>query len=335
MAVTKTTVNVAGSFSAAQLATGFAQALTDAGLLTSSTWYDSFLSGTIENRILEVQHDNTKTYGKTYYWFMFTTTDIYVHNCSGWNATTHVPTGTQYLDYYNTVTNATTSQRNLLTLANATNVTFTTYKSGTCGWILLRNGTASFLFNIFPAGITFQPWVDLNKVYVTGLSSPKFTAVGAYGYIEFWGYTGYTRRTLNLGAGSYGTTSAASYNFYQENYSGWVFPGAITNSTNYPFNQGSFNSSYGVIVPLGITANNPAYTTNFYPIINNLPYAAWSTSNMGVDFAVFSDYANNTYSLQDTVVVSSGVEEWEVMGFANSTAANAGRPSPLFMARVI
>jgi hypothetical protein len=45
-------------------------------------------------------------------------------------------------------------------------------------------------------------------------------------------------------------------------------------------------------------------------------------------------YADNNITLLDTFVVSSGVEEWETVGYANNAFVNDGA-SPLFLARVV
>ena len=50
MAVTKQTYTAAATWTAAQLATLFENAFINAGLMTA--WYDSFLSGTVENLVL-------------------------------------------------------------------------------------------------------------------------------------------------------------------------------------------------------------------------------------------------------------------------------------------
>ena len=102
MACTKQTYTATATWTASDLAQLFEDAFIDAGLMTA--WYDSFLSSSVENRVLEVVYDGTKTYGKTYYWFMFTTTGVYLHVATGWDAPNNVPSGTQYLDYFSTTT---------------------------------------------------------------------------------------------------------------------------------------------------------------------------------------------------------------------------------------
>ena len=84
MACTKETYTAAATWTPAQLAQLFEDAFIDAGLMTA--WYDSFADSGIENRVLEITYDGTKTFGKTYYWFMFSTSGVYLHVATGWSA---------------------------------------------------------------------------------------------------------------------------------------------------------------------------------------------------------------------------------------------------------
>jgi hypothetical protein len=74
MAVTKQTYTASATWTASGLASIFRSAFIDAGLMTE--WHDSFLN-TIENRVLEITYNGSKTYGKTYHWFQFTTSGVF------------------------------------------------------------------------------------------------------------------------------------------------------------------------------------------------------------------------------------------------------------------
>ena len=152
MAVTKQTYTLSPTWTASSLADTFRSAFIDAGLMTE--WYDAFLSGSVENRILEVVNDATKTYGTVYYWFMFTTTEVRVHTALSWDATAHVPSGTIYQDYYSTTTNSTTNHTALSTsLVATTSLTLTRYTSAintSCTWFFLRQ--SSSLRFLIPSG---------------------------------------------------------------------------------------------------------------------------------------------------------------------------------------
>jgi len=96
MAVTVNTQTVSATWTAANLRTGFENLFIANGEMTA--WYDSFTVSGREYGVLEKTYD-AGTYGKTYYVFKFTTTEIYCMICGGWNAVSHVPTGTNGVDY--------------------------------------------------------------------------------------------------------------------------------------------------------------------------------------------------------------------------------------------
>jgi hypothetical protein len=213
MAVTKETYSASPTWSAAQLAQLFEDAFIDAGLMTA--WYDSFLSGSVENRVLEVTYDASKTYGKCYYWFQFTTSFAGVSIASGWDAATGVPTGTQYLDFYATTTNATTNHYSIAgTLIASTQVSLVRYTSGGHSWFVLRNGATPFPFMITPGTATIVPWLDLDKTlfhHFVDVSLSQFaTTNDSIGRIEF--ASRYRLRRSFVGAhGLRGETTSSNY----------------------------------------------------------------------------------------------------------------------------
>lgn len=141
MAVTKQTYTATPTWTAAQLATIYRSAFIDAGLMTD--WHDSFLSGSVENRVLRVQYDASKTYGTTFYWFMFTTSGAFLHVATGWNTATDQPTGTQFLDFFATTTNATTNHWQFSgALSSTTAADLIRYSSGNQHWFVSRQGKA-------------------------------------------------------------------------------------------------------------------------------------------------------------------------------------------------
>lgn len=177
MAVTKQvyTVTAAPTWTNLAAATAFESAFVDAGLMTS--WYDSFANGAHENRVLEVIYDPTKTYGKTYYWFIFVSNVIYVHIATGWNSTTHVPTGTQYLDYFSTATNTAGNHRALYTPGNNTaDLYLTRYTASGSSWFTIHLASTYKTFGIIPSTHTVRSWIDLDKVCFSGLIESKLVA---------------------------------------------------------------------------------------------------------------------------------------------------------------
>jgi hypothetical protein len=334
MAVTKETYTAAATWTAAQLATLFEDAFVDAGLMTA--WYDTFLSGTVENRILEITYDGAKTYGKTYYWFMFTTTAIGVSVATGWNATTGVPTGTQYLDFFATTTNATTNHYILRTgLATGTAAELVRYTASGYSWFAFRNGATPTPFFIAPAATGIASWIDLDKVmfhhFVIAL--PTVTAAASTSRASIHLKSAYAiRRSYHAQGFLRGITAVAQYldTYYTLGYLG--AGNASGSSTNYAGADNVVENKF-ILVPYGFNNSNPAYSTNSLPIINGYSFSNYSTSSMPADFGVFFNYGVTTFAFGDRIVVSSGVEEWEVYGFANNTDADSA--SALILARVV
>ena len=333
MAVTKQTYTAAATWTAAQLATLLENAFINAGLMTA--WYDSFLSGTVENRVLEITYNGAKTYGKTYYWFTFTTSTIGVAIASGWNAGTDVPTGTQYLDYFSTATNTQNNHYQIKTgLAAGTAAELVRYTASGYSWFAFRNGANPVPFFIAPASTGIAPWVDLDKVLFHHLIVPTIAVSSAtgtsYASIEF--RSAYILRR-SFGA-SFMRTNTSTNDYWQTEIPtlGYIAPGNSTSAFNANYVPGSVQARL-VLIPYGFNNTNPAYTTNYTPVINGYSYSNYTTSNMPADFGVFFNYGTTAFAFGDRIVVSAGVEEWEVYGFANNT--NADSASALIVARVV
>jgi hypothetical protein len=327
MAVTKETYTAAATWTAAQLATLFEDAFVDAGLMTA--WYDTFLSGTVENRILEITYDGAKTYGKTYYWFMFTTTTIGVAIASGWNATTHVPTGTPNLDFFSATTNATGNHYVIRTgLATGTGAELVRYTASGYSWFAFRNGATPTPFFIAPASTGIAPWIDLNKVlfhhYITGTASVTSATSTSAAFITFA-----SQFCLRRSYWTQGFLRGRSSTGYTDNHTTLSYVGA----TNTNANTANLSTTSSIFVPYGFNNTNPAYTTDYFPIVNGYSYSNYTTSNMPADFGIFFNYGTTAFAFGDLIVVSAGVEEWEIYGFANNTAAD--NASALIVARVV
>jgi hypothetical protein len=353
MAVTKQNYTQAATWTASQLANLFQSAFTDAGLMTA--WYDSFLSGSVENRILEIQYDNTKTYGKTYYWFMFTTGGVFTHIASGWNATTHVPTGTQYLDYYSTTTNATTNHNPWLALSTATAVTVSRYSSGArsgYSWFLVTNGSTSGNVHIPRASVPLPAWIDLNKVLFHAYTTCVNIGNAQWPNVSFRDLGSCLRRSFHVGSALNGnTTNPSAYagaipgnstgtSPLSGNYDGVSAPAlsyiclanASSNSAVGANWRGSPATGNSIILPTGFNSSNPAFTTDYIPVYSELLYNPYVSEAMPSDFGVTFHFANNTMAFYDKLIVSSGSEEWEMLLAANTNTVTTNG-SALFMAR--
>ena len=332
MAVTKQTYTATATWTASGLADIFKTAFIDAGLMTD--WFDSFLSGTIENRILRVINDNTKTYGTVYYWFMFTTTGVFVHTTMTWNATTHVPTGTQYLDYFSTTTNATTNHRQLngTNFSTATSVTLTRYTSAVdtdVSWFLVRNGTINRTFFVPSPGFNANTFVDQNKIAFNGLTAAIAATASNMSVLNFVHYAGHTRETY-LGAAALRANITSSEYIDLASLQRISVPGNLgANSSNLTIDD---TVASGLMLPVAHTNTHTGLAAIHNPVFTGPPISPYMAA-MPSDFGVACYWDSNSMAVQDKLIVSAGTEEWEMIAVALNSTADAGRV--LFLARVV
>jgi hypothetical protein len=340
MPVTKQVYTAAATWTAAQLADVFRDAFIDAGLM--SAWHDSFLSGSIENRVLEVVYDAAKTYGKTYYWFMFSAGEPRVHICTGWNTGSDIPAGpsgagTQYLDWFATTTNATSNHRQMIgiAMATATDAILTRYTASGQSWFTLHQGASHRCFGIVPPAHAVRSWIDLDRVVFSGYMEVQTRATNNSGSV-MWAEPLMLRRSHN-GAHLRGETAAASYGAGTGNVFGsslgYYGPGNVTGAASNNSSAGNGVSPH-IRLPVYFNNTNPAFTADASPVFHSLPYSGYVTSTLPADFGVAFHYPQNTMSRGDKLIVSAGVEEWEIMDRANNATVTTGA-SPLFLARVV
>lgn len=336
MAVTKQTYTATATWTASQLAEIFRQAFIDAGLMTE--WHDSFLSGNVENRVLRIVYDAGKTYGTTFYWFMFSSVTgrigVSMNVATGWNTTTKQPTGTQYLDFLSTTTNSTSNHWAIANVLSSTNtVSLIRYTSGidtSQSWFVVKFSTSKFTFTIHPATFTFQNWIDLNKGFFSGLVYTNLTTINTMGFAQFIGGPK-LRREIVMGCGLVGSTTTNDYinASTSQPLIGYRAIGHLSN------NVSNFNTaSFGIPLPIGFSATNPAYTSNSSPVFHSVIYSPYIVQTLPSDFGISFHYATNTFSVEDTFVVNVGTEEWEVLDYSSNSSSITGA-SPLFLARVV
>jgi hypothetical protein len=345
MAVTKQTYTATATWTASQLANLFRDAFIDAGLMTD--WHDSFLSGAVENRVLEIQYDNTKTYGKTYYWFQFTTTGVFIHVAAGWNTVGHVPTGTQYLDYFATTTNSTANHKQIATLSTATAVSVARYSSAvTSGfsWFLVTNGATIANIHIPRAGVPRPAWIDLNKTLFHFYGYCHNSNVGNLSMpnICFRDYGPCLRRSFHAGAALHGNTTAGHYadGPMSFTYDSQQAPGltyicfGVASSNSIAKVNWRHYSPNSIVLPTYLAAANPAFADNNFPVFSDILYSPYISEALPADFALSWHYANNVMAAFDRLIVAAASEEWEIVTvFNTNTVVSHG--SALFMARAI
>lgn len=338
MPVTKATYTVTAPWSNTQLAAAFRTAFIDSGLMTE--WYDSFGTPTMENRVLEITYDATKTYGKTYYWFKFHNNQIYVHCTSGWNATNDAPTGTQYVDYYTSDVNAVTNMTQLTNQLNANVTTTITRWTSTVNpqftWFLVRCGSITLNFHVNRAAPA--AWIDLTKVFYTSMYWVRSWA-GAVGGVAFPLMPFGTRRTfLGAGRGTDPNYFGASNLHTAYGRSALQCPAYHLIGNEIVFSSSSYLSagdSNGVLLPIGYSNVNNAYTTDTNPIFSGLPLSLYSTGLLPSDFGIAGFHGSNTMGIFDQFVVTPNTEVWDIVNVTNSGWAGQGMVSAMFLARTI
>lgn len=335
MPVTKQTYTVTSPYTAVQLAAQFRQAFIDAGLM--SDWFDSFSSSGIENRVLEVSYDNTKAYGKIYYWFMFSGANVFVHLASGWSLATDTPNGTQYLDFVSNATNTTSNHMRFASWNNAVTTTLTRYTSGDApsfSWFIARNGTNFFNFHISRA--VPSAMIDLSRVIYPAL----YWLQTEDNTLRFRRFSPVLRRD-HLGTGYRGETTSAVYGGTGNDSAPWLtgkgewlrgyaysFPGNSFSTTN---NYSSAATS-SVLLPIGFNNVNPAYSADERPIFSGLPLSPYSSAAvLPPDFGITGLYTANNLDLFSLLVVSP-TEEWDVLAVRNGTTLGSD-PTVAFLAR--
>jgi hypothetical protein len=294
-----------------------------AGLMTA--WFDSFTSGGREHRVLEVIYDAAKAYGKTYYWFTFDGTGIWVRIVSGWNAASDVPAGTARVDFYDNVTTANNGAAQLLTVSTSISFSCTRYTSSGRSFFVLRAGTAFFTFTIDPAGTAFRSLYDLALGYHEGLFE---VTVPVNSYLVGFSCINRSRRALLLGSSLNNSTVESQYR-QSIRVSGYNLP------RNHGAEAQAFFPVSGFVMPGWTTAANPSAGSNFNPVFTGLRLSSIHAADLPSDFGVSSIKVSNTLAIQDNATVSAGIEEYEILNFINEGFINSIASNPIFLARTV
>lgn len=354
MTVTKQTYTATATWTAAQFRDLMRSAFIDAGLMTE--WYDSFTNGSLEHAILEVTYDGAKTYGKTYYWFIFTTTEFHYFPVTGWDAGTHVPTGTQYLDYYSTATNTVANHVPLgggyVTSQQLSVVRYTSGIDSTHSVFRVQNNGNWWPFLIQHGSHPVPAWVDLDKQNWQHLLSPIVVNTNPWGAFLFW-LRGGVKRTALLAPLNYNSTSSNRYNLYPNCVVARYDLGGKRNDsenayTNLPQRENLKNrgnqchtTSYtdyanGIWLTNQLASENPTFSSDRFPVFTGLPYSMYVNEIMPADLGFSALYSTWSQVPGQTLEVTEGVEEWEIIH-----CLPAGQnpydyaAKPLFLARTV
>jgi hypothetical protein len=348
MPVTKQVYTATATWTASQLANLFRSAFIDAGLMTE--WHDTFAISGREYRVLKIEHDGTKTYGSTFYYFTFIADGNQpgVSIASGWNTSTDTPTGTQFLDYHILPTNlgnannnnqASAISSNNYTHSSASNIALERYTSQVDtkqSWFVLRNTGNSFPMNFLHPQTTLHTWLDLSKGIISGYTLARPWTSSRTGLLSFQ-IPENIQRCLVYGSVLRGvTTTNGNAAFHAAGFNAINYVGVGSVSNDVANNRATIvgDAGSGTVLPVGKTSANPAFTSDYIPICTGLQWSPFTPTLLASDFAVYMHYANNTIGYGDKFVVSAGTEEWQVIAAANNGTLNDGA-SPVFMARVV
>lgn len=336
MAVTRESYIAQSPWTAIQLADLFRLAFIDAGYMTE--WYDSFESGGIAHRILEITYNGSKVFGKTYYWFLFTNNLIYYSIATGWNSTTHLPIGTLDLDYRNSSTTTVTGHTLLATLNTVTTVTLTRWTSGVdsnFSYFLIKNGTTEI-----PLHISLVPpvsWIDLNKVCYHCIGYFRIGREAGGSWMRFTHYNNLIKRSWV--AGGTGTNSSQMNNTLPRalnpDHGGATHGYFISSQFNNPGSGSAYipAAGQGVHLPAPRAYTNPEYTVTQTPIYSNLLLSLYSSSIMPSDFGYTGYLDSSILQSFDQYIVSAGTEVWDVISVSNGSVGT--ELTTLILARTV
>ena len=345
MAITKETYTATATWNEAGLADLFKDAFIDAGLMTD--WHDEFVTGSNTVRVLKIEHDNAKTFGSSFYYFNFVLGDHPgISIASGWNTSTGVPTGTQFLDYHvlpasvsSIFVNYRATQITAFSPIRTSNVfldRFTSADDTKQSWFVLRQGTnRSEPFTILHKNTSLHPWLDLDKGIINGYTTVGAAVANRQGYIDFRLQEN-IRRCLLTGTALRGDaeTTFGNSRFHAINYRTHSYAGLGSQSNNTSLNYASPANGGSVILPVAKNSANPAFATDYVPICTNLPWSPFTPTALANDFGIYMHYADNVTAYGDRFIVEAGANEWETLQFANNSVVVDGASSA-FLARVV
>ena len=324
----------------------FGAAFANAGLMTAGEWHAQFVTGSNTVRVLRVPHDPTKAYGTTFYYFIFRGGDSPgISLASGWNTSTNVPTGTQYLDYHLLPSNVSNISANSgatrlcpFTPSTASAIYLDCYTSEfdtKQRWYVLRQGlNRSSPWTILHQNTVLQPWLDLSKGIINGYTTIEAAAPSRMGIISFQLQEN-LRRCLLTGSALRGEVTGASATFHGIAYSvqAYLGVGSASASVSSNLQLSGANGAAAFPLPVGKTSANGAFATDYIPIVSDLAWSPLTPTRLAADFGVYCHYADNTTAYGDKFTAQNGLSKWAALQFANNAVVVDGA-SPHFLASV-
>lgn len=348
MPVTKQTYVANAPWNVVELADIFRDAFIDAGLMTD--WYDSFLNGNCQTRVLRIIYDGAKAFGTTFYWFMFTGETVLVSITTGWDNVAHKPTGVAtpaYLDYISLDTSTAVNHMRLKLLNSSVSTTITRYTSQAdpnFTYFIARCGGINF--NFFFDRAKPVPWINLDKTCYTSMFWTQAYLSGSSGGWRFQRFPMILKRhhiAAQAGGGRYydqpyfmGYSSGANepWNYtpaYEAMGTHWYWF-AGNNKTDYSPPNNSYPAP-GVVLPVYFPDVNPLFTPQTNPVFSNLLISLYSPTVLPSDFGMAGHLTSNAMAIFDRYIVTPNTEEYDIIDVANSSTLQRN-VSVLFLARI-
>jgi hypothetical protein len=185
---------------------------------------------------------------------------------------------------------------------------------------------------ITPDSAPLVPWLDLNQVFfhhvvnmlMEATSTATDTSVGRVHFQDIYRL----RRSYAQGQGARSRTTEFIYAISKRLF-GYSSVGAPVSSTS----TSSDTINNVISVPYRLQRSGLPFASNYTPVLFGCSYSFYVNEPLPNDFAVYFPYTNTSFSFGDSIVITAGVEEWEVLNFANNSSADAA--NPLFLARIV
>jgi hypothetical protein len=184
---------------------------------------------------------------------------------------------------------------------------------------------------ITPDSAPLVPWLDLNEVFfhhaVNTLMEANATGDSSVGRVHFQDIY----RLRRSYAQSQGLRNVTTSSFYRESRRLFGYTSIGSRSGTNDSTTDSFTNA--ISAPYRLQRSGLPFASNYTPVLFGCSYSFYVNEPLPDDFAVYFPYTSTSFSFGDSIVITAGVEEWEVLNFANNSSADAA--NPLFLARLV
>jgi hypothetical protein len=168
----------------------------------------------------------------------------------------------------------------------------------------------------------------LSKGFFNGFVHVASSISSNSGFIEFDRGPA-LRREIAVGTYLIGETQSADYvNITNRNLLSYGVVGRGNSDGLSNYGPAGF-----IPLPTASATANPAYTADSNPVFHSLPFHPYVAEPLPSDFGMSFHFASSAFDPGDTLVVTAGTEEWEVLAETPGTAGTVA--TPMFLARMV